>query len=726
MPSPFSFRRVHRPLILFALCPFVLAGKSNAQSTGVDPQQSAYRNSIAEETVRKETDKIRAEITQLLAELKLNGLEGKDATILTDASNHLDSLSRDEMQKVIDSLQAASISTQAQDRQQSLVNAYQQQKDILLKLKALAAGLAAQDSQKQISSQLQNLIARQSANIRQTSTLQDNGHSITQLNADEKSSHEVVSSEQASIGGEIDLLVKVLAATPPASSTDGDSDGSKAVLDALNSGGLDDAAHAATTLTSAGPFSDAVTKQKAVRDGLIALLSVSLAKANALDQLQDVLAQINQSIDQQKDLEAVTRQATLSGSILAGREARINDQILVIEVLLKPVSPPAFAEVTVAQQAVAETSTAMQNAAHTMDAAPQEQAVVDDLTKAAAMLDKEVAAVQQQENLSPGEQLAQLQQLQSEINQAQNNPNASAADLQKVGQDAVAPAPQAAGKIADAAGQLQQSPSNKDGANKSLAQASAIVQQQEDALKQTVQSLQALTQASQQLSKAQQEAAQANQSMQNKSNPDLTQAARDLSQAQANVDQVQQQPPPDVSPEAQKALQQASDALKKATTQAVQAQGDGARAENQKAIEAMKKAQAGLGEALAKMQQQGQGKGQGKGKDQEQGQDLAQSQGQGEGQGHGQEGKGPGHGAGGGKNGPSGTQLGSGAGNSGGGEQDGPATGSVESGTALSVGGLSPKDREAISQFQSEKSPPEYAPLVQQYMKNLADGSTTH
>ena len=50
----------------------------------------------------------------------------------------------------------------------------------------------------------------------------------------------------------------------------------------------------------------------------------------------------------------------------------------------------------------------------------------------------------------------------------------------------------------------------------------------------------------------------------------------------------------------------------------------------------------------------------------------------------------------------------------------------VQRGTALVVGGLSPKDREAITQYQAEKTPSEYAPLVQQYLKNLADASEAH
>lgn len=41
------------------------------------------------------------------------------------------------------------------------------------------------------------------------------------------------------------------------------------------------------------------------------------------------------------------------------------------------------------------------------------------------------------------------------------------------------------------------------------------------------------------------------------------------------------------------------------------------------------------------------------------------------------------------------------------------------------MGALSHKDRDAIMQFQAEKTPLEYAPLVQQYLKNLADSGGT-
>jgi hypothetical protein len=49
--------------------------------------------------------------------------------------------------------------------------------------------------------------------------------------------------------------------------------------------------------------------------------------------------------------------------------------------------------------------------------------------------------------------------------------------------------------------------------------------------------------------------------------------------------------------------------------------------------------------------------------------------------------------------------------------------GSNIGGSGVALGGLSHKDREAIEQYQAEKTAPEYAPLVQQYFKNLADSA---
>jgi hypothetical protein len=662
-------------------------------------QQSAYRTSIAQEGILKQTDKIQAEITELISELKLNGMDGADLTVLTNASSHLQSLSQEDMQKVVNALQSASMNTQEQGRQQSLVTAYEGQKTVSLKLKSLAAEMAAQESQKEIPSKLENLIARQSANLRQTSTLSAVA-SVAQLNAAQKTTHDIVSAEQTAIGGEIDLLVKVLAAKPETPPAEGVPDTAKQVLDAMNGGSLPALAQAATQSTSAGPFPDAVTKQTSVRDLLTSVLRTAMANVDAVSQLEQVKAELNQVTGDQKDVSATAQESKLDGATLAERQAKIEDRTSVIQALLKALSPGASTQLEQAQQEMDKSSSALEAAKNPADTAPQQQAVVDALAKTSALLDTQIASAEKEQAASPTDKLAQLQQLQSEISQTQQNPQASATDMQKLQQDAAAVSPQAANKIADATDQMQKPQPDSAAAQQDLAQANSAVQQQEDALKQEAQAYQALNQESQQLTKAQQAAAAANQAIQQSTSGDLTQAAKDLTQAQAAVDQMQQTPPTGGLPTgAQQALQQASDALKAATMQAVQAQGAGAQAQDQQAMAAMGKAQAGLGQAMAQIQQQAQGQGQGQGQN--------QTPGQGQGQ--------PAQ--------PGQIAAQSGTGEAAPQESNQVLGGTGAGGVAQVMGGLKPKDRDAISQYQAEKSPPEYAPLVQQYLKNLADSS---
>jgi hypothetical protein len=443
----------------------------------------------------------------------------------------------------------------------------------------------------------------------------------------------------------------------------------------MNTSPLKDSVQAATQLTSNGPFPDAVTKQKSVRDYLTAILRVSLSTTDAVSRLQDIKAQLDQIVDDQKDLADATAEAKLDGSVLAERQAKIDDRTSVTDALLKPISAPASSQIDIAQQAMGQSSSSLEATKNPADSVPQVQTVVDDLQKAQALLEKQLADAQAEQSMSAMDKLAQLQQLQAEITQAQNNPSVTPADLQKLEQDATTPSPQAASKIADAADQLQQPQPNMPAANQALADANAAMQAQEAALQQTAQAQQALDQANQQLAQAQQEAADANQNMQS----NATQAAKDLSQAQANVDQAAQQQ--GVPSDAQQALQQASDALKNATMSAVQAQAGQAQAQDKQAMASMQQAQKSLGQAMA---QAGQG----------QPQPNSQS-----------------------------TQ---GMATDSSDQQTALLGGFGSGGTAQVVGGLKPKDRDAIVQFQAEKSPPEYAPMVQQYLKNLADSSDNH
>lgn len=717
--------------IRFALAltlPGTIFAQTAPDASSANTQQSAYRSSIAQETVRKQTDKIQEEINQLVTEAKLNGMDNAGLIALVKASSRLKALSQEDMQKVIVALQSASMNTEDAGRQKSLVSAYQKQKDVSLQLKTLAADLAAQESQKALPAKLQSLIARQSANIRQTTTFAS--VAPAQLAGPQKSTHDVVSSEQASIGGEIDLLFKVLAAAPEKATTPdapATPDTAKLVLEAMNSSSLKVTSDAAIKFTAEGPFPDAVVKETSIREYLTNLLRIAQSKVDAVTQLEEAKSQLNQLITDQKDLAAVAEQAKLDGATLAERQAKINDRTSVAQAQLKPLNQAAAAQVTEAQKEMEKSAAALDKAKtpadptqpkpdseaqkdkdktasadkspadkakdaadkakDPADTAAQQKAVVDSLEKAAAMLDKQIADAQKQQDMNPADKLAQLEKLQEDIKQAQQNPTTTPTDLQKLQQDALAPSPEAANKIAEAADKMQQPQPDKAAASQALAQAADTVKKQADELKKAADDYKALSDASDQLAKAQEQAKAADDAIKNNTSTNQTEAARNLAQAQANVDQAKQNAQQKGLPQdSQQAMQQASDALKEATNQAVQAQGAKAQAQGQKAQAAMQQAQKGLAQAMAQVQQQAQGQQQPGQKQQQQSSQAMNNQAPDQAT----------------------NQLLQGFGGS---------------GIAQVMGGLTPKDRDAISQLQAEKSPAEYAPQVQQYLKNLADSS---
>ena len=817
--SSFASHRVRRALSAFALAPFLASAEPAppaapaAPAAPVNSQLSAYQSSVAEEGVRKDTDKVQAEIAELLGELKLNGLSQADGILLANAATNLKSLSQEDMQKVISTLQSASMASQEADRQSSLVTAFKDQGTVTLKLKALAAQLAAQESQKELPAKLQNLIARQSANIRQTSKLPD--VVVAKLSGGQVAVQGVVSGEQTAIEGEIDLLYQGLSDATQSTPTDGSDPAlNKALFEAMNSHPLRDAAGAATQLTAKGPFPDAVGDQKTVRDYLTVLLRVAMSKMDSVAQLQEAKSQLSQISSDQKDLADVAKQSKLDGATLAERQAKLNDRAAATQALLKAISPPAAAQLAQAQQAMQQSSDALEKAKDTATTAPQQQQVAQDLDKTAAALDQQIADAQKQEDASPADKLAQMQKLQDELAAAQKNPNLNSADLQQIQQEAASLSTPAANKIADAqdtlsqntpdptqpvdpqqpqnsdpaapqnqqsqqnqtaqqspqkqpdqnsqspsdqnqqspqnqssqtaqnqqnqsgqppqsqqnqsgqspqsqpnqpgqqqqgltAQQSQQNEANEQAADQQLAQASDDLKAQADAMKASAAAYQALSQQSQQLSQAQQDANSANQAMSG-SKPDLSDAAHDMAQAQAAVDQMKGDPSSSNLPAGTKdALQAASDALKSGSMDAVQAQAASAEDAGKKASDALAQAQAGLHQAMEQVRQSTEDEGQ------RQRDEIAQME-------NGEIENGPMEHMGNGRLQPfdsSGAHYHSLI------PGWGPKAGA---GSAQVIGALKPKDRAAIAQFQDEKSPPEYAAQVQQYLKNLADASESH
>lgn len=676
----FPFSRRASVLLIGLSCAFagwLQAQDAETSAAVANLQQSAYRGSVAQEEIRQRTEKIQSDLGQMMQELKLNGMETSDLATLSNISNHLSILSQGDMQKVIQALQKASVDLEATKSQKALTGAYQMQKDLTLKLKGLAQVMAAHQSDNGLLLRLQNLLVRQSANIRHTASLQTTNDPV---DAGQKPQLDLIRAEQSAIGSEIDLFTSSLLADENRSPADSSAPGAKLLLDAMHEKRTQETALAATQATNRGALPEALAQQTALRDSLTALLQLASLRENANARLEQATASLQDLSTAQQQLQAATKESKLDRATLAERQEQIDDQAEAAKAQLQTVNPEAATQIAAAQNAMRQ-SLSPPSDSKSPDAAKQTEAL-QSLAQAQKLVAQQMAAAQAQQNQSPVEQTAQLQQAQDEVRQAQqtaaSDPKSAAASLQQAQQNAFALAPQAADKIADATNQLQQPQPDPGQIQNALAQANDELQKRKDALAPAAQAYQALTQANEQLDQAKQNANEARQNLQSNTPSAAAEAAQKLTSAEAALNQLSQNLPQNAPPGAEQAIQKAADAFKAASIQTVQGQPQNAGEATQQGLQSLQKAQEEMAQAMAGIQQQAQS---------QMGPSLSSR--------------------------PADNPTGNAA-------QVLPG-GSSLGGPGQVIGGLSHKDREAIEQYQQEKTAPEYAPLVQQYFKNIAN-----
>jgi hypothetical protein len=717
LKAPMNFTRRTRTAVLVTLAPVLATTGALRAADGPSPAtptittEAVTQDSAAQAAIRGQSDQIRQTLLQLVQELRQNGLPSSDAAILSTVAAHLSSLDAGDMQKVMEALRGAAAATDDLGRERSLVSAYQDQKTVALRLQALAAELAAEETNSGLTMQLEKLIERQSANLRRTEVLARDRRPVQKLNEREQALHTMAAAEQANIGGGVDQELAAVTAAAAALADSPDAALDHAVMDAAQALPLKDTAAAATQLSQGGPFPDALEQESTLRQDLDQLLQAALSGHDALTRLEQAQAELDRLIGSQQDLVAASKQDLVAGETLAENEREIDDRSQVALALLHSLNPAAI-----------------------------ERLVTNTLTEAQKLLAGQIADAQAAEKDPTSlDALALAQQLQQEVQQAQRTaatqPEQTADALRNMQQETFAVSPEAAAHLADAADNLQPAMAKKNetpnlnqvpntsqahastrpaqpqtpgatpppaanpnapqgpaqaAAAQDLAKANDALQQKINALTPSAQQAAALAQAQQKIDQAQEEASQAAQNIQPSTPTQPADVPRDLTDAAQKAAQAEQSAQAAGTPTAaaNAALQQAANDLKNGSQQAVQGDPAGAKASAQQGMAALQQAKSALGQAMGQLQAQNQ-------QQPTQGQLPAQE---------------------------NLSALGGVA------PQDTPgllAGSGPQGGPAQVVGALSPKDRAAITQYQEEKAPPEYAPAVQQYLKNLADYQRT-
>ena len=640
---------------------------------GKDLQQSAYKNSIAQESIRKDAEKIQSQLAALMSELKVNGLPEDTVILLSEAVGNLSELSSQDMQKVINSLQNASLSNEQRQQQQDLLNAYLGQKDISLKLKTLAGSLTSNQSRTVLPLLLQVLITRQSSNIRKTRPLESYSQPDS-LNDTQKTQWSLVDAEQSSLVGEIDLLLKLAAqnktTAPSGSNTGTETDRAQ----------LKETAAQAAKFTNTGPFNTALAKQAALREALTRLLQKIQSELDVAERLEQIKSLLNKVESEQKELAEASKKSDTDKKKLAEQQAQVQDHAALAGDLLKSLNADAREQVMSAGQDMEKSAASLEK--KTDQALAAQKDALTKLDKSRKLLDRQLADVRKQQSESPTQQMADLKQLQNDVNQTKPDDIKAVTDL---AEKALAESPAAAEKLNNAADALQQPQPDAPKAAQELAQASTLLQQQMDALAQTAQAYQKLDQASQQLAQVQQQADKAQKSLQQSEKGNLAEASNQIMATQDGLSKVDTASlPADAKPD----LQQAGQAMKDAFKQSAGGDKNSALTQTGKGKGSIELAQKKLAQAMATLQEAAAGDQPGN----------RQRQAKGKPDTHGKQ------------QGDSSSVL----------------TGhGVIGGPAQVVGVLSSKDRDAITQYQAEKIAPEYSDQVQQYFKNLANSTET-
>lgn len=694
-----------RLLPLSALAIFT-AMPAFAQQRSTERQSETYQASVTQDGLRRDAASVRAELFRVREQMRQ--LLPEDVATVDRAIQQLDSLSKDDMQRVIDTLRGASRPEALSGEAKALADALRDQGTISTSLKKLAVSLDARQSMEGLTGELHMLLERQVAARNELARLARRDPTPDRLHNHDHERWEVVNEDQRRVSEDLKLILPKIQRL--ASSLTGPAQERFVKAAGLaHDGKLTALADQAAAATAQGPFDQATGAQGSITSLLVAMETALDDSGRPADRLAALAEKLRKTLEQQQAV--TTTIAAFHERQSVEHDTRklqdtITDQIAVLKAEVQGLNAQAAAQLAAAQDA---TDAASLHYERMWEERPEAQQAtrdaVSDLQAALQAVDKQIAALPKLTPTTAQELDAVLAALLRDTAQASAaaQRNAAAplpADQQQalqrmvdeLQQRALPVAPEAAQALNDAANDLHQpGAANQQAAAQQLARAQQALAQQQAALEGRTPGQQALAQAEALTARAQQELAQPEANLgSERTAPAAVNALDNVRQEVAAAQRVAAQA--GAPAEALKDLAEAARDINQAQTDAAQVKLGQAQAEAKAGQQALARAQQGMAAARQAQAQQAAAMLAG------QGRDAGQRQNDG------------------------GTPQGKG--NGGGGKSGDNLAGAGEAGAPPQpVSGLSPQDRAAVAQLQNEKPPAEYLSEVQQYYKNIADGA---
>ena len=196
-----------RVLICLLTVRLLTTAVATAGSAPTNAADQLIQSERQQQFLRANTEKITDQLQALIAEYQRNGLSGTEVQTLQSIAGILTQLTDQEMQRVVELLQAARRAPDAGQTQRQVVEAYASQKSIPVQLRQLIAAHQHRQELQEIAARFQALADRQGGNLNLAVIAAGPDNAMLQRDEAQRAALSAQASEQAALGAEVRIAV---------------------------------------------------------------------------------------------------------------------------------------------------------------------------------------------------------------------------------------------------------------------------------------------------------------------------------------------------------------------------------------------------------------------------------------------------------------------------------------------------------------------------------------
>src|SRR5437867_10680367 len=264
---------------------------------------------LKQQQLKATTERVGQQLDSIIDEFNRNGIAGQDVTVLRTIRNVLGTLSEQDMKLVLDYLQSARQAADPNASAKQATEAYGRQKAIIVKLKALEAEYRRQAELYEISIRLKELANRQSANMWLAVWLDKSTGSkpISSFDEGNKNNLKLQEIDQENIKDEVALVLGKLERLSKAVRDGPTAEHPKKAMEQVEKGGLKTALQDALKDLRESRVLSAIGNEQRARDQLRAISRMLVLSEDQLELLRQALRELEQTIDEQKQVSTKTK-----------------------------------------------------------------------------------------------------------------------------------------------------------------------------------------------------------------------------------------------------------------------------------------------------------------------------------------------------------------------------------------------------------------------------------